>query len=151
MGEHDDSYGTIIRAVNGRWRRRFLFLAHAIVYGVAALQTVDAVVQNYSFFNPQTNLNETYSYTQYTQLGGTFAGQVWLALLALHLVYAVFAELRDRAVRREVERERQWRLREWQERAATDEQERAARLTDDGELIDYDPAGWASQGKRKRG
>jgi hypothetical protein len=28
MSQHDDSYGAIIRTVHGRWRRRFLLLAH---------------------------------------------------------------------------------------------------------------------------
>lgn len=56
-------------------------------------------------------------------------------------------------MRREVERERKWRLLEGLEWAQPEVRERVVRLSEsrDGELIDFDAAAWETNAKRKRG
>jgi len=71
-------------------------------------------------------------------------------------MWAVIAELRDDAIRREIERERKWRLLEQLENIDRYEpyaRAQLARLADapDGELIDFDAEAWADSIKRKRG
>ena len=75
-----------------------------------------------------------------------------LGSVVFHFIWALFAELRDRAIRREIERERKWRLLEHLEDADPYARERILRLVEapDGELIEFDAAAWADNVKHKR-
>jgi hypothetical protein len=155
MGQQHDGYETIIKAVHGRWRRRFLFLAHIVICFAMMIQVAFVNTGTGSFINDQ-GLEQPTTYTWNTYFIETPMGQLWLAFLAAHFLYAVIAELRDRAVRKEIERERKWRVLESLEWAQPDVRARVVRLAEsrDGELIDFDSAAWeanTTNGKHKRG
>lgn len=156
MGGHDEGYGAIIRAVHGCWRRRFLLLAHALICIVVGLQIAYTTPITVMTHDHVTGGQVPYTFTKYTTMFETLPGQIWTAIFVLHLLYVVIAELRDRAVRKEIERERKWRLLEGLEWAQPDVRDLVVRLADarDGELIDFDAAAWETNmagGKRKRG
>jgi hypothetical protein len=157
MAERDDGYGAIIRAVHGRWRRRFLLLAHAIICIAIGMQIAYTTAITTMIHDHMTGAKVPYTYTRYTTVFQTPPGQIWAVILVLHFLYVLFAGLRDRAVRKEIERERKWRILEGlEEWAQPDMRERVVRLAEarDGELIDFDSATWeanVTNGKRKRG
>ncbi|MCC6616541.1 MAG: hypothetical protein IT320_23915 [Anaerolineae bacterium] len=133
MKDTDPSYETVARAVRGRWRRRLLAMAHVFAF----LVTYFTILAHSTWYAGSWN---------------TF----WVIVLGFHLMWAVIAELRDRSIRREIERERKWRLLERLEAVDVYEpyaRERLMRMSDapDGELIDFDAEAWADDVKRKRG
>ncbi len=94
-----------------------------------------------------------YGYSQYGNFG-QFAGAVilfmivWAALFGLHALRVFYVELRERLVRRAVEREREF----YQLQVAYEKrkhEEPLPRLSDDGELIDF-PEWSDAEGKLKR-
>lgn len=67
----------------------------------------------------------------------------WFFVFILHLFYWLYSELRERAVRREIEQEeRRWMLRQGGDEIAKRKRDDAAvyRLSDDGELVEIDDA-----------
>lgn len=147
------AYTAVIKAVNGRWRRRFFSFAHLFIAVVVLFQVAYTTSHVQTFMNFETGLEETFTYTLDTRYSQTPAGIIWLVLVGLHLLYFAFAELRDRAIRREIERERKWHL---IERLDTDDphmRDRAIRLADsrDDELIDLESALRKPEFKPKRG
>ncbi|MCL4248259.1 MAG: hypothetical protein KJ065_08945 [Anaerolineae bacterium] len=130
MKDTDPTYQAVAKAVRGRWRRRLLAMAHVFAFFAAYLMIWE----------------RTAWYTGSVQT-------IWFIVLGFHLLWAVIAELRDDAIRREIERERKWRLLEQLEEADPYARERILRLADapDGELIDFDAEAWAENVKRKRG
>lgn len=153
MAERDEGYGMIIRAVHGRWRRRFLLLANLLISFIILMQVAYITPREQSIMNFETGATEAYTFTVYTFVHQTTPGSIWTAVLAIHFLYILIAELRDRAVRKEIERERKWRILEGLEWAQPDVRERVVRLaeTRDGELIDFDAVAWEANAKRKRG
>lgn len=74
----------------------------------------------------------------------------WFAVFALHIFYWLYSELRERAVRREIEREEQrWLLR--QDGIGKRKRDDAAyRLSDDGEMEEIDPLTLQSEQRRSK-
>ncbi|MCA9906079.1 MAG: hypothetical protein KC547_19620 [Anaerolineae bacterium] len=130
MSDSEQAYATVVKAVQGRWRRRLLAMAHLFAFFTAYLMIWE----------------RTAWYARSLQT-------VWFVVLGLHLMWALMAELRDRSIRREVEHERKWRLIEHLEDIDPYTRERILRLAEapDGELIDFDAAAWTENVKRKRG
>ena len=147
----DTSYRDIVAAVYGRWRRRFLAFSHLLIAAIVLFQVWGVTIETYTYtdFNGATQQGtlELWNYGFEYPLG-----IVWVCIVALHLLYALFAEVRDRAVRREVERERKWRLLERMEVDDPIWQQRARRLASqqDGELLDFDITAWEMNAKQKR-
>ncbi len=125
----------IRREVEGRIRRRGLLLLHLLLWAVISL----------SLF--------LYSRIQWVPAGwiasAAMTMAIWLLIVGLHGFWVGYVEVRDRAVRSAIERERQFYLlrdhyeksKRSEEHARSDERERVTadsfRMTDDGELIDY--------------
>lgn len=110
--------------VERRYRRRFELAAHAVFYlfivgGLALLR----FPQPYHFL---------------------LAG-VWALALALHALQFMFAEFADRAIEREIERER---ARVYDNDKP--KRDRQVRLSDEGELIDVIEDEWDDGDKHKR-
>lgn len=144
MNDTEQAYAAVIKTVRARWRRRLVVIAHTLFF-VAMIPFWSHTSWYY---------DSSGSYIETISPGiPTSVQALWAALLAFHFIWALFAELRDRAIRREIERERKWRLLEQLEEADPYARERILRLADtpDGELIDFDAEAWAENVKRKRG
>jgi hypothetical protein len=148
----DTGYRAIIDAVHGRWRRRFFTITHLLIATILLSQVWQIYYEAYTYTDmngvTQQGYMELWTYGIEHPIG---IG--WACIVMLHLVYALFAEVRDRAVRREVERERKWRLLERMEVSDPIWQHRARRLASpkDGELLDFDITAWEANAKQKRG
>ena len=145
--QDEAAFIAIQRMVRQHWRRRFLIFAHLLLYIVTwsipfSTQTIREVAADGS----------AYTWTL-TQHGLPYPQMIaWGAMLAVHVIWAIFAELRDRATRREIERERKWRLLERLDDYDPYLRERALRLAeiDDGELLDLETIMTERELKRKR-
>jgi hypothetical protein len=102
------AYAAVVKAVNGRWRRCLLGMSHLIIASGILMQIAYTTSQIETYLNFETGLDETFTYTLYTFKHQTPLGIACAVIVALHLLYIVFAELRDRAIRRGIERERKW-------------------------------------------
>jgi hypothetical protein len=148
----DNAYQSVIRAVHGRWRRRFFALAHLAIAAIALTQVWEVYFRVYTYTD-RFGAQQQGSTEQWIYGVQHPVGIVWMGLIAAHLLYALIAEFRDRAVQRAVERERKWRLLERMDVEQPIMRERALRLmqTRDGELVEFDEQAWETNVKAKRG
>jgi hypothetical protein len=147
------AYAAVAKAVNGRWRRRFLVLAHLIVAIVFLMQMAYATTETHTYMDFSTGLEQTYTYTLYTYQYQVPGGIVYMLVVAMHVLCAFLAEFRDRVIRREIERERKWQLIERLDSYDPYQRERALRLAevDDGQIVDLETALREPEYKLKRG
>ncbi len=126
-------YDEIRRRVEMRYQRRAKFFIHFTVFVALNLFVL--------FTYGLGGLTWTYSVVP--------VSAIWLLVLVAHGILTRMAEVRDDAVEREIEREREWQLqmRKYAYEQAQDEDH--ARLSDEGELVYPDDV--ATEPKRKRG
>ena len=131
------AYTVIERAVYRRWRRRQVYGINLALFSMVVL----LVLSGFRLpFDPYSNF-----------LALTLV--TWLSILVIHTVYAVFAELRDRALRHEIEREYRRRLADNVDSYDAYLRARAARLAEqgyDGEMLDLEQVIADQKAKRKR-
>lgn len=133
-----------IRLIERRYSRRFRYLAHITVYGIAQL----IAWANYSSY--MNFMSEDSRIFYQTPLTFTL---VWGAILLLHTLSYFNNEARDRAIQEEMIRSGDWsqkpkRTRSYEEETLVEnvpyrDAERVLRLTDDGELVGMDEGGWS--------
>jgi hypothetical protein len=133
----DRAYQAVIHAFNKRWRRRRNFAINLGAY----LSFIAVSILGLRFPNdPYGNAHALILY-------------LWFGIVVVHFIYNLMAGIYDRAMRREIERERKWRLLERMDVEHPVMRERALRLMDmrDGELVEFDEQGWETNVKAKRG
>ncbi|MBN2469602.1 MAG: hypothetical protein JXN59_02665 [Anaerolineae bacterium] len=127
------SYEMIRRGVERRWKRRLIWAASVVGFVFFVFLMVPGRL--YRYFDPYGNV--------------TFVVLVvLLGVVALHTLVVLVAELRERALRKEIERERRWRILE--RLGDLPEPQRAMTrllLEEDGELPD-EFADWLEKPKR---
>ncbi len=133
MMHEQSSYEMIRRQVEQRWKRRLIWAASIVGFVFFVLLMVPGRL--YRYFDPYGNLTFV---LLLMLLGG----------VVLHTLYVLAAELRERALRKEIERERRWRILE-QLGNLPDQQRAITRLLleEDGELPD-EFADWLEKPKR---
>lgn len=128
-----NSYEMIRRQVEQRWKRRLIWAASIV--GFVFLVFLMVPGRLYRYFDPYGNLTAVMLIAL-------------LGLVVLHTLYVLAAELRERTLRKEFERERRWRILE-QLGDLPDQQRAITRLLleEDGELPD-EFADWLEKPKR---
>ncbi len=105
-----------IRRIEKRYGRRFRYFSHLAVFAViASITWLNAV--NDPRFNDPLRMDEL--------IEGTV---VWGVILLIHTIKFLTDEAKDRAIERELERERAWQMDGYGERVL--------RLSEDGELVE---------------
>ncbi len=135
----ETAYNLIARAVYGRWRRRLLYSINLTLFCLAVFSVWLGVRLPRSF--------DPFSYI----LGASLV--IWLGLMVIHTFYVLYTELRDRALRREIEREYRRRLLENMYSEDDHRRAQAERLAFqhyDGELLDLEEVLADQKAKRKR-
>ncbi|MCA9906078.1 MAG: hypothetical protein KC547_19615 [Anaerolineae bacterium] len=132
MDEYENfiDYQAIRARVERRLARRIAFFTHLLIFTFVSMTFI---------YNP------FWKGTPLVEVGSV----VWFILLMIHGGYWLFGETRDRAIRKEIERERKAA----QMMAAYGKAKRNSfdHLRDDGALIDFDAAEWDTEAKYKRG
>lgn len=137
-----------IRLIERRYSRRFRYLTHIIIYGMAQ---IIAWANYFSYMNFISEDSQTIYRTLY-QTPLTFT-LVWGAILLLHTLKYYNDDARDRAIQEEMGRSGDWsqkpkRTRTYEEETIIEDApyrdtERVLRLTDDGELVGMDEGDWS--------
>lgn len=123
----------IRKRVEARWRRRMAWGLSVAAFVLFALAMVGGRL--YRYFDPYGNVTAVVLFA-------------FLGIITLQTVYLLVVELQERAVRRELERERRWQILE--RVGSLPEQQRTLThllLDDDGELLERLEA-WQEKPKR---
>ena len=125
-------YQAIREQVERRLARRIAFFTHLIIFTFVSMTFI---------YNPFWNG------TPLVEIGSV----IWFISLMIHGGYWVYTELRDRAIRKAIERERKALAAQMYAPATKAKRGPIDHLRDDEGLIDLDAAAWETEAKHKRG
>lgn len=122
----DERYEAIRKRVTERYQNRAQFLGHLIAFLMVNVIAWALI--------PPWLMNGASDFFRSLIMGAMFLGSAgWLLGLVIHGMNYVLTEMRERAIDREIERERQWLEGRWDEEKP--KRQRLERLiSDDGEL-----------------
>ena len=132
---NDERYEAIRKRMTERYRSRAEFYGHLIAF---------VIINLFAWAVIPSTLSEGLRATILTFLALISVG--WFVGVAIHAINFILVEMRERAIDREIERERRWLAGEDMDEKPK-RHRRLERMTDDeGELLDE--AAWAAQDER---
>jgi len=124
-------YQAIRKRVEQRLARRITFFTHLVIF---------------TFVSMTLNHNPFWKGVPLTEVGSV----LWFILLMIHGGYWIYGELRDRAIRKAIERERRALAAQMAMMPRKAKRNSIDRLYDDDALLDLNALDWETEVKTKR-